>query len=101
MGYHVTTVTPANMAPRAQAELPSMTIFPAVAFMRSTRWAALLAKVLEAKSYPARAAFQFNSAALALRLPNCLTSAFCTSSMSTRSEERRVGKECSVGLAQQ
>ena len=30
MGYHVTTVTPANMAPSAQAALPSMMILPAV-----------------------------------------------------------------------
>jgi hypothetical protein len=37
MGYQVTTVTPANMAPRAQAELPSMMILPAVSFIRSTR----------------------------------------------------------------
>ena len=37
MGYQVTTVTPANIAPRAQAALPSMMILPAVAFMRSTR----------------------------------------------------------------
>jgi hypothetical protein len=37
MGYQVTTVTPANMQPSAQAALPSMMILPAVAFMRSTR----------------------------------------------------------------
>ena len=36
MGYQVTTVTPANMAPNAAAELPSMMILPAVAFMGST-----------------------------------------------------------------
>src|SRR5215471_17815642 len=35
MGYHVTTVHPANMHPRAAAELPSMMILPAVLFMRS------------------------------------------------------------------
>jgi hypothetical protein len=37
MGYHVTTVTPANIAPSAHAELPSMIILPAVPFMRSKR----------------------------------------------------------------
>src|SRR5438270_206864 len=35
IGYHVTTVHPANMQPSAAAELPSMMILPAVAFMRS------------------------------------------------------------------
>ncbi len=35
MGYHVTTVHPANMQPSAAAEFPSMMIFPAVSFMRS------------------------------------------------------------------
>ena len=35
MGYQVTTVHPANMQPRAAAELPSMIILPAVLFMRS------------------------------------------------------------------
>src|ERR1700690_2148563 len=35
MGYHVTTVPPANMQPRAAAELPSMMILPAVLSMRS------------------------------------------------------------------
>src|ERR1700748_1143804 len=33
IGYQVTTVTPANMAPRAAAELPSMMILPSVACM--------------------------------------------------------------------
>src|SRR6202451_4756278 len=35
IGYQVTTVHPANMQPKAAAELPSMMILPAVAFMRS------------------------------------------------------------------
>jgi hypothetical protein len=35
MGYQVTTVHPANMQPRAAAELPSMMILPAVLSMRS------------------------------------------------------------------
>ena len=35
IGYQVTTVHPANMQPRAAAELPSMMIFPAVLLMRS------------------------------------------------------------------
>ncbi len=37
MGYQVTTVTPANIAPIAAAELPSMMIFPVFSFMRSIR----------------------------------------------------------------
>src|SRR5271157_1046758 len=36
IGYHVTTVQPANMQPIAAAELPSMMIMPAVLSMRST-----------------------------------------------------------------
>src|SRR5437667_12370786 len=39
MGYQVTTVTPANMQPRAAAELPSMMILPAVLSMRWMRYA--------------------------------------------------------------
>src|SRR5580692_6732499 len=35
IGYHVTTVHPANMQPSAAAELPSMMILPAVLSMRS------------------------------------------------------------------
>ena len=34
MGYQATMVTPANMQPRAAAELPSMMILPAVLSMR-------------------------------------------------------------------
>ena len=36
IGYHVTTVTPANIEPIAAAELPSTMIMPSVLFMRST-----------------------------------------------------------------
>ena len=35
IGYHVTTVTPANMQPKAAAALPSMMTIPAVLSMRS------------------------------------------------------------------
>src|ERR1051326_2176258 len=35
--YHVTTVTPPNIAPIAAAALPSMMILPAVLFIRSMR----------------------------------------------------------------
>src|SRR4051794_6427392 len=36
IGYQVSTVTPANTQPSAEAEFPSMIILPAVAFIRST-----------------------------------------------------------------
>ena len=36
IGYQVTTVTPANIAPNAAAALPSMMILPVVSCMRST-----------------------------------------------------------------
>src|ERR1700687_1222197 len=70
IGYQVTTVTPANMQPSAQAALPSMMILPAVAFMRSTRNGSDLVNVLAAYSKPAWHAPQFSSTALAFFLPN-------------------------------
>jgi len=84
MGYHVTTVTPANMAPSAQAELPSMMILPrrvhaldAVGVGLGEGGGGVIETCL------ARA--QFMSAALALRLPNCFTSAAWTCSISMES----------------
>jgi hypothetical protein len=37
IGYQVTTVTPPKIEPMAAAALPSMMIFPSVAFIRSMR----------------------------------------------------------------
>src|SRR5262249_8702741 len=48
MGYHVTTVTPANMQPRAAAELPSTMTLPWFSFMRSTQYGSCLVKVASA-----------------------------------------------------
>src|ERR1035438_5057555 len=48
MGYHGTTVTPANMAPIAAAALPSMMILLAVAFIGSTAYGSCLVSVLAA-----------------------------------------------------
>ena len=48
MGYHPTTVTPANMAPIAAAALPSMMIFPSVARIGSTTKGSCLVSVLAA-----------------------------------------------------
>ena len=53
MGYQATTVTPANMAPRAQAELPSMMICPSVWWSRSTRSRSWRGASAEAQSKPA------------------------------------------------
>ena len=50
MGYQLTTVTPANMAPMAAAALPSMMIFPAVSFMGAMVWGSCLGRLLAAKS---------------------------------------------------
>ena len=44
MGYQVTTVTPANMQPRAAAALPSMMILPAVLSMRSMKYGSCLVR---------------------------------------------------------
>src|SRR5437764_13854826 len=82
IGYHVTTVQPANMQPSAQAALPSMMILPAVAFIRSTLKGTPWGNVRAAYSKPAWQAPQFNSAALAFFLPNCLVSALRTSVIS-------------------
>jgi hypothetical protein len=80
MGYQATTVAPANMAPRAAAELPSMTIFPRLASIRSTRSGSFLARE-PACSWPARAAATLSSAAFFL-LPNCFWMARSTSAIS-------------------
>ncbi len=45
IGYQLTTVTPANRQPSAVAALPSITIFPAVAFIRSTRQRSVLVRL--------------------------------------------------------
>src|ERR1035441_2938503 len=86
IGYQVTTVQPANMQPSAQAALPSRMILPAVSFMRSTfqRTGSVNALVgsLVAYSKPAWQAPQFNSAALAFFLPNCLSKALWISAIS-------------------
>src|ERR1019366_2830056 len=82
MGYQVTTVQPANMAPSAQAALPSMMILPAVSFIRSTFHRCAAGNVLLAYSKPAWQAPQFSSAALAFFLPNCLNRALWISSIS-------------------
>src|ERR1019366_4797459 len=50
IGYQVTTVQPANIAPSAQAALPSMMILPAVSFIRSTWKRSGSVKVLAAYS---------------------------------------------------
>src|ERR1051325_2657593 len=44
IGYHATTVTPAIMQPMAAAALPSMTILPAVSFMRSMAYGSCLGR---------------------------------------------------------
>src|SRR6185312_11408464 len=45
IGYHVTTVTPANMQPSAAAALPSTMILPWFSFMRSTQNGSCLVNV--------------------------------------------------------
>jgi hypothetical protein len=82
MGYQVTTVTPAKTQPMAAAELPSMMILPAVAFMRSTRQRSVLVRLERANSWPASTAFQFSSAARCFFAPNWRKSAVFTSSRS-------------------
>ena len=50
MGYQATTVTPANIAPSAAAELPSIMILPSVAFIGSTTNGSCLVSVALAYS---------------------------------------------------
>ena len=45
MGYHATTVTPANTAPMPQAALPSMMILPLVWFIGSMKYGSCLVNV--------------------------------------------------------
>ena len=45
MGYHATTVTPANTAPMPHAALPSMMILPLVWFIGSMKYGSCLVKV--------------------------------------------------------
>ena len=46
MGYHATTVTPANTAPMPHAALPSMMILPLVWFIRSMKYGSCLVNVV-------------------------------------------------------
>ena len=64
MGYQATTVTPANIAPSAQAALPSTTILPRVASMRATRCGWRRSSAV-ACANPARAAATLSSRAFA------------------------------------
>ena len=83
MGYQATTVTPANMAPRAQAALPSTTILPRVPSMRATRCGWRRSSPLAA-SNPARAAATFRSRAFAF-VPKTRPMAASTSAISMSS----------------
>src|ERR1035438_144679 len=89
IGYQVTTVQPANMQPSAQAALPSRMILPAVSFMRSTFQRTGSVNALVAYSKPAWQAPQFNSAALAFFLPNCLSKALWISAISMERRDRK------------
>ena len=46
IGYQATTVTPANMQPIAAAALPSTRIWPAVLFIRATRYGSRFVQML-------------------------------------------------------
>ena len=48
IGYQATMVTPANMQPRAAAELPSMMILPAVLSMRWMKYGSRLTRLAAA-----------------------------------------------------
>ena len=87
IGYQATTVTPAKRQPSAAAALPSMRIFPAVLFIRSTRTPAL-AKLAWAYSKPLSSAPPFSAIALGF-FPSCLPRAFFISSSSMSSRNAR------------
>ena len=73
MGYHATTVTPANTAPMPHAALPSMMILPLVSFIRSMKYGSCLVNVAFAYSNPACTAPKFRSKTFCF-LANCLRS---------------------------
>ena len=81
IGYHDTTVTPPNIVPSAAAVLPSIRIFPAVAFMRSSAYGTLVVTLAFAHSRPAATACRFRSSAFGL-WPSCASSARSISSAS-------------------
>ena len=81
IGYHVTTVTPPNIAPMAAAALPSMMIFPLVAFIRSMRHRFWRGRLARANSRPLSMACTFGSMAFFFPL-NCFVIALTISSRS-------------------
>jgi hypothetical protein len=81
IGYHVTTVTPPKIEPIAAAALPSMMIFPSVAFIRSTRHLFWRGRFSFAYAIPLSIAATFALIAFCLPL-NCLPSALRISSRS-------------------
>ena len=78
IGYQAHTVAPPKTQPRAAAEFPSTMIFPAVAFMRSTRKGILAGKFFAAYSRPSFTALMFRSMAFCLPL-SCFAMAFSIS----------------------
>src|SRR5262245_2668979 len=84
IGYHVTTVTPANMQPSADAEFPSTRILPAVLSIRSTRNGSRFWTFSLAHARPAATAARLRSRAFGF-FANALPSAFSTSATSIES----------------
>ena len=87
IGYQVTTVTPPNIAPSAQAVFPSTRIFPRVASIRRIAYGSRFSRVA-ACSKPARAAARFRSRAFAF-FPNCFAIAASTSAISIERSRAR------------
>jgi len=81
MGYQVTTVTPANIEPRAAAWIAFNQNLALRGVQALQEIVIRLHQVLFGKLEPARAAFQLSSAALAF-FWNCFWSALWISSMS-------------------
>ena len=81
MGYQASTVRPPNIRPIPAAWLPSMTILPAVAELRSRVCAVERGRLSRAQAWPATAASVLSLAAVAF-LANWRATARFTSSMS-------------------
>ena len=92
IGYHVTTVTPAIIAPMATAAFASMRILPRVLSMRSTRKGSRFGRFFPANSIPAARAAWLSASAFAF-LPSCRPRA---RSISARSMPSRLREDAVV-----
>ena len=84
IGYQVTTVTPAIIAPMAAAALPSISTWPEVASIGSTKYGSRFSKCCSAYANPTSSASRLRATAFGFR-PSCFSRARSISARSMRS----------------